>query len=114
MVGGRVGLGLACLVAPGLCLRVLGFPDAGRTARTLATMVGARDLAMALCILAASGDRATLRRVLQVCGALDVADAAVVGVAGARDRRLRRAALTNLPFAGGSALFSFVTAARAR
>ena len=113
MVLGRVGLGLACLVAPGLCLRVLGFPDESRSARTLATMVGARDLTMAVCILAAAGDRVTLHRILQVCGGLDLADATIVGVAGARDRRFRRAALTNLPFAGGSALFSFVTAATA-
>lgn len=113
MILGRAGLALACFVAPGLCLKVLGFPDASSSARSLATMVGARDLAMALCVWAAADDRPTLHRVLQVCGAVDLADAAIVGVAGVRDPRLRRAALANLPFAGGSALLSFLTAAKA-
>ena len=110
MVAGRLTLGFACLCAPGLVVRVLGFPERSSTARALARLIGVRDLSMALVLLATASDPAAHRRALQIAGLVDVGDVACVSLGAARDPAMRSAAVRNAPFAGGSALFSFLAA----
>jgi hypothetical protein len=110
MVAGRVGLAAGCFAAPDLILRGLGFPDHSSTARTFARMLGVRDLALALLLTATASDPAVHRRAVQVAGLVDLGDVASISLGAVRDPALRPAALRNLPFAGGSALFCFLAA----
>ncbi|MEO5680492.1 MAG: DUF4267 domain-containing protein [Acidimicrobiales bacterium] len=110
MVAGRLGLGIACLAAPGLVVRLLGFPDRSGTASTFARMIGVRDLGVALFLLATAADPAAHRRAQQIAGLVDVGDVAAVALGAVGDSRLRTAAARNLPFAGTSAIFSFLAA----
>ena len=112
MVAGRLGLGVGGLAAPGLVARLLGFPERSTTTSTFARMLGVRDLAMGLVLMATAADPVTHRRAVQIAGLVDVGDAVAIAIAAARDRELRAAALRNLPFAGGSALFCFLAARR--
>jgi len=112
MVAGRLGLAAACLAAPGLVLRLLGFPDRSSTARTLARMVGARDLATALFLVVTASDPNAHRRAIQIAGLVDVGDVAAVAIGAAHDPNLRVAAARNLPFAGTSALLCLLAARR--
>lgn len=112
MVAGRFGLGAACLLAPNLVGKALGFPHQSTTTRVFIRMLGVRDAAVGLVLLATASDRDAHRRALQIAGLVDVGDVASIALGGARDPALRGAALRNLPFAGGSALFSFWAARR--
>ena len=84
------------------------------TARTFARMLGVRDLALGLAIAATAHDAEAHRRTLQIAGLVDVGDVLSIAVAGARPGPMRAALLRNLPFAGGSAVASFVTATTVR
>ena len=114
MALGRIALAMACFTVPGLVLRVLGFKDRSRGAKAFATMLGTRDLGMALCLWAAAEDPVALAKVEQVCGMIDMNDALALGMAGLRDKDMRRAALINVPFATVSAIVSFSAAKAAR
>ena len=110
MVGGRLGLGVACLVAPRLVLRLLGFPDGSPTERAFARMLGVRDVSMALVLLATATHPASHRRAMRIAGLVDLGDVAAVAAGAVRDPELRPAAVRNLPLAGGSAVFSLLAA----
>jgi len=110
MVLGRLGLAAACLTAPDLVVRLLGFPERSSTARAFARMLGVRDLAVALVLVATASDPTLHRRAMQIAGGVDLGDVVAVSLGAARDPALRPAAVRNLPFAGGSALFSFLAA----
>ena len=110
MVAGRVGLAAACLAAPDHVVRLLGFPDRSSTTRAFARMIGVRDLAIGLVLVATGPDRAVHRRAVLIAGLVDVGDALCVSVGAIRDPALRAAAIRNVPFAGSSALFCFLAA----
>jgi len=110
MVLGRVGLAAGCFASPDLTASVLGFPDRSPTTRAFARMLGVRDLAVALVLVATAADPAVHKRALQIAGLVDLGDVVAISLGAARDARMRSAALRNLPFAGGSALFSFLAA----
>ncbi len=110
MVGGRLALAAACLAAPRLVLRLLGFPERSSTACAFARMLGVRDLSMALALLATATHPASHKRVMRIAGFVDLGDVAAVAVGAVGDPALRPAAARNLPFAGGSALFSLLAA----
>jgi hypothetical protein len=110
MAGGRFVLGALCLLAPTLVLKLLGFPERSTTAKTFARMLGVRDLAVGLVILATREDAAIHRKALQAAALVDLGDLAAISLAGLRDPALRRAALLNLPFAGGSAAATLLVA----
>jgi len=110
MVIGRVGLGVACLAAPGVVVRLLGFPERSSTARVLARMLGVRDLAMGLVLVATASDPVAHRRAVRIAGLVDLGDVAAVTLGAVADPEMRGAAARNLPFAGGSALFCFLAA----
>jgi len=110
MVLGRLGLFGACVAAPDLVVGVLGFPDRSPTTRAFARMVGVRDLAIALVLVSTASDRAAHRRALQIAGLVDLGDVVCISMGAVRDPALRKAAISNLPFAGGSAVFSFLAA----
>ncbi len=61
-------------------------------------------------LVATAADPTASRRALQIAGLVDVGDVVSISLGAARDPALRGAALRNLPFAGGSALFSFLAA----
>jgi len=113
MVLGRLGLAGGCFAAPDVVASVLGFPQRSSTVRTFARMLGVRDLAVALVLVATASDPAIHRRAVQIAGLVDVGDAVCISIGAARDPAMRKAAIRNLPFAGGSALFCFL-AARSR
>ena len=113
MVLGRLGLAAACLTSPDLVAGVLGFPDRSPTTRAFARMLGVRDLAVALMLVATVSDGAMHKRAIQIAGVVDLGDVLAISAGALRDPTMRPAALRNLPFAGGSALFCFL-AARAR
>ena len=110
MVLGRVGLAAGCFTAPDLVASALGFPDRSPTTRALARMLGVRDLAVALVLVATAGDPSLHRRAVQIAGLVDLGDAVSVSIGAVSDPAMRAAALRNLPFAGGSALFCFLAA----
>jgi len=110
MVAGRLGLAAGCLAAPGLVVRLLGFPDDSAAARTFARMIGVRDLAVALALVVTAADPAVHLRAVRIAGLVDVGDVAAVAIGALDDPGLRRAAARNIPFAGGSALFCFLAA----
>ena len=113
MVAGRLGLGAGCLAAPGLVVRLLGFPERSSTTLAFARMIGVRDLAVALVLVATGPDPVVHRRAVLVAGLVDVGDAVCVAVGAARDPAIRTAAIRNVPFAGSSALFCFLAASSA-
>lgn len=90
---GRLGIGIGALFATGPALRALGFPDPDAPARALARLAGGRDIALGLAAIAAADDRAALRQASLAAAGVDIGDAIGLGLAGARDRRLRRAGL---------------------
>lgn len=110
MVLGRLGLAAACFAAPNQVVTLLGFPERSSTARSFARMLGVRDLAMALVLVATSSDPAVHRRAVQIAGLVDAGDVVSISLGAVRDPAMRRAALRNLPFAGSSALFCFLAA----
>lgn len=110
MVLGRLGLAAGCLTSPDLVAGVLGFPDRSPTTRAFARMLGVRDLAVALMLVATASDRDVHRRAVQIAGLVDLGDVVAVSVGAVRDPTMRAAAVRNLPFAGGSALFCFLAA----
>ena len=110
MVLGRLGLAAGCFTAPDLVAGVLGFPDRSPTTRAFARMLGVRDLAVALVLVATAGDPTVHRRAVQIAGLVDLGDAVSVSIGAISDPAMRAAALRNLPFAGGSALFCFLAA----
>ena len=110
MVLGRLGLAVGCFTSPDLVAAVLGFPDRSPTTRAFARMIGVRDLAVALLLLATASDPAVHRRALQIACLVDVGDVLSVSVGAIRDPAMRDAALRNLAFAGSSAAFSLLAA----
>ncbi len=108
MVAGRVALGAGCLTAPGIVVRLLGFPERSASLRVMARMIGIRDLAVALVLVTTAADAAAHRRALQIAGLVDIGDVAAVAIGAAAYPELRPAAIRNLPFAGGSAVFSLL------
>lgn len=110
MVVGRVGLAAACFTSPDLVAGVLGFPQRSPTTRAFSRMLGVRDLAVALMLLATASDDVVHKRAVQVAGLVDIGDVVSIGIGAVADPTMRKAALRNLPFAGGSALFCFLAA----
>jgi len=110
MVIGRLALAGACVAAPNVVVLLLGFPERSSTARAFARMVGVRDLAVALVLMATAADPVAHRRALRIAGMVDVGDVLCISAGAAADPAMRRAAVRNLPFAGGSAVFSFLAA----
>jgi len=108
MVLGRVGLAAACFAAPDLLIGALGFPGRSSTTRTFTRMLGVRDLAVALVLLATASDPAVHKRAIRVALLVDVGDVLCISSAAARDPEMRAAAFRNLPLAGGSAVFSYL------
>jgi hypothetical protein len=110
MVLGRVGLAVGCFTSPDLVASVLGFPERSPTTRAFARMLGVRDLAVALMLVATASDDVVHRRAVQIAGLVDLGDVVSISVGAIVDPTMRKAALRNLPFAGGSALFCFIAA----
>ena len=110
MVLGRLGLAAGCFAAPDVVASVLGFPQRSSTVRTFARMLGVRDLAVGLVLVATASDPVIHRRAVQIAGLVDVGDAVCISIGAARDPAMRKAAIRNIPFAGGSALFCFLAA----
>jgi len=110
MVLGRVGLAAACLAAPDRLIGMLGFPGRSTNIRTFTRMLGVRDLAVALVLLASPSDRSAQRRAIQIALVVDVGDVLCIALGAAQDPAMRAAAIRNLPLAGSSALFSYLAA----
>lgn len=110
MVAGRLGLTAGCLTSPDLVAGVLGFPDRSPTTRAFVRMLGVRDLAVALVLVATACDPAMHKRAVQIAGLVDLGDCLAISVGAVRDPTMRSAAVRNLPFAGTSALFCFLAA----
>jgi hypothetical protein len=108
MVLGRVGLAVGCFTSPDLVASVLGFPERSPTTRAFARMLGVRDLAVALMLVATASDDVLHKRAVQIAGLVDLGDVVSISVGAIVDPTMRKAALRNLPFAGGSALFCFI------
>lgn len=94
LAAGRVAVGAGAAFAPEPTLRVLGFDGSDGSARAIARVLGARDLALAALTLAVRNDSAALRTTTLAGAALDAGDALAFGFA-ARDPQLRRAALAS-------------------
>lgn len=110
MVLGRIGLAVSCFVSPDLVAGVLGFPQRSPTTRAFSRMLGVRDLAVALMLLATASDDAVHKRAVQIAGLVDLGDVVSISIGAAVDPTMRKAALRNLPLAGGSALFCLLAA----
>jgi len=110
MVLGRLGIAAGCFTSPDLVAGVLGFPDRSSTTRAFARMLGVRDLAVALVLVATAADDTLHKRAVQIAGLVDLGDVLSISIGAAKDPAMRAAAARNLPFAGGSALFCFLAA----
>jgi hypothetical protein len=76
--GGRVAIGLTSMLAPGAVARAMMGPDGeSRGKRLFLRVVGGRDLALGLGVLAALDRPAALRGWLQAGAVVDLLDAAV-------------------------------------
>jgi hypothetical protein len=101
IAGGRIAIGAAALLATRPALKALGFEASDTSARALARIAGGRDIALGLLTFAARDDRARLREVTAVAGAVDLGDAICFGIAG-RDPAAGRAAVQGI-LTGGAA-----------
>ncbi len=111
LAAGRVAVGAATLFATRPALRALGFGESDSAGRSLAQVLGARDLALAALTLAVRDDRAALRIATLAAAALDSADVVGFALAG-RDPQLRRAAVGGALSAGIAAGAGFWAARR--
>ena len=103
---GRVALGLATVFATRPALKVLGFDQPEATGLALARLAGGRDLALGALTLAARDDTRTLRTLMLVSGACDLADAVTLG-AGAGNPETRKAGINGIASGGAAALAGF-------
>jgi hypothetical protein len=99
LAAGRAAIGAGTLIATPPALRTLGFGETNAAGRSLARVLGARDLALAALTVAVRDDRAALRATTLAAAALDAADVIAFGIAG-RDPQLRRAAVGGALTAG--------------
>jgi hypothetical protein len=87
--GTRVGVGIAAFFATRPALRALGFSESDATGRTVAKVLGARDMGVGLLTLAVRDDPGALRSVILASSVLDLADAVAFGVATANPETRR-------------------------
>ena len=77
LAGGRIAIGVVSVLVPGVVGRALMGPDGdSRAARLLLRVVGARDLALGVGVVAALGRDAPVRGWLQASAVADGLDAA--------------------------------------
>jgi hypothetical protein len=76
VAGGRIGIGVVSLLAPGLVGRTMTGDDGSGGTRLFARMVGARDVALGLGVLAALDRGAPVRGWLEASAVVDGIDAA--------------------------------------
>lgn len=103
---GRVLIGLAPIVAAKPSSRLLGFPEAhdNPTARLMGRLFGVRDIGLGALVVMSLGDPVALRRAFWLNLAMDLGDAAVIGVPLARRQGIDRAAALSLCAALGGAV----------
>jgi hypothetical protein len=99
--GSRLGIGVATFFATRPALRALGFGESGGGGRTLAKILGGRDIAAGSLTLALRDDPAAFRAVVLASSLLDLADSVAFGVA-AGNPETRRPGVIGV-VAGGSA-----------
>ena len=102
--GSRVGLGLATFFATRPALRTLGFGESDTAGRTLARVLGGRDIAVGWLTLALRDDPVALRSVILASSLLDLADSVAFGVAVGNPETRRPGTIGVL--SGGSAALS--------
>jgi hypothetical protein len=112
IAAGRVGIGVAALLAPGPVLRAFGFDGDDPGGRTLSRMTGARDLGFGLLTLGARGDSEALRRAALITGAADAVDCAAFGAAAARGEGLASTLVLSSLAGAGAAVGSCWAASR--
>ncbi len=111
LAAGRLAVGAAATFATRPALRLAGFGETDSAGRTLARVLGARDLALGALAFAARDDRAALRATTLAAATLDAADTLGFALA-ARDREPRRAALASAAVAAIAAGAGFWAARR--
>ena len=100
----RAGLGASILAFTDRTIEGMGFEGVDDTAHALGKLLGGRDLAIGLAVIAAGGDAEKLRRLTAMATIVDAADAIALSLA-ARDRRgARRGALGGAAFAGAATI----------
>lgn len=104
--GSRVGVGVAAFFATRPALRAIGFDDGNPTSRSLARVLGARDLGLGSLTLAVRDDPSALRAVTLAASCLDLADAVAFGIA-ARNPETVRPGLIGVLSGGGAAIAGF-------
>jgi hypothetical protein len=104
--GSRIAVGVAAFFATRPALRTIGFDDGNTTSRSLAKVLGARDLGLGSLTLAVRNDPSALRAVVLVGACLDFADAVAFGIA-ARNPETVRPGIIGVLSGGGAALVGF-------
>jgi hypothetical protein len=100
---GRIAIGVAGTVAPGILSRAMVGRDGSRGSMKLfSRMLGGRDVALGLGVVIALDRGAPVRGWLEACALADGVDLAACLLA--RDHMPRQAAATTAVLAGGSAL----------
>jgi hypothetical protein len=100
---GRIALGVAAALAPGLVGRAMVGRDGSRgTTKLFARMLGGRDIALGLGVVIAIDRGAPVRGWLEACALVDGVDLAACLVA--RDHLPQSAFPATVALAGGSAL----------
>jgi hypothetical protein len=91
---GRIVMGLAMLIAPGVALRVLfGRHASTQTARVLARMFGAREVVLGVGTVTSVKERTQDAEWVSACAVADAVDAAVMAFSPGVPRRSRPAAV---------------------
>jgi hypothetical protein len=85
----RVGVGKAAFFATRPAMRALGFSESDASGRTVARVLGARDMGVGWLTLAVRNDPDALRSVILASSMLDLADAVAFGVATANSETRR-------------------------
>jgi 3-hydroxyacyl-CoA dehydrogenase len=101
IAAGRIGIGVAAVLATRPALKVLGFDASDTSARALTRIAGGRDIALGLLTFAARDDREALREATATAAAVDLGDAIFFAIAG-RDPVAGRAAVQGI-LSGGAA-----------
>lgn len=104
--GSRVGVGIAAFFATRPALRALGFSESDTSGRTVARVLGARDLGVGWLTLAVRDEPNALRSVILASSVLDFADAVAFGVAAGKPET-RRPGIIGVVSGGSAAVAGF-------
>jgi hypothetical protein len=99
--GGRVAIGIATVLVPGIALRMMGLPrdHDNASARMMARLFGVREIALGAAVIAMVQSTPRQPKLYALNAGVDAGDAAVLGLSLAGGNGVSRAALGSMAVA---------------